>query len=246
MRVKLGLGIVLVAAIGVGAGLWLTFGTSPAESFTNTPLVALGSSAEAPAQLPARVSLPVPFTSQAPFGDWASAQHDCEEATLVMVDQYLRGDHSGGQIDPGTAQAAINRMTAWKKSVDLTDAQLGEMAQQHLGWGWQIFRATVLNIKQQLALGRPVIVGVRTHGLGNPNYPGYNDHHEQPAWSVSHYLVVAGYDAKTAILNDPGITRGHGYHISFDQLFYAIEDLDRAYPNLDQGLIFLVVAPVAG
>ena len=74
MGVKLGLGIVSVAAIGAAAGLWLAFGTSPAQTFTNTRLVALGSSAEPPAQLPAEVSLPVPFTSQAPFGDWASLQ----------------------------------------------------------------------------------------------------------------------------------------------------------------------------
>lgn len=234
-----------MAAVGVGAGLWLAFGAAPAESFTNTPLVPFGSPGESLAQLPAEVSLPVPYTSQAPLGNWAESQNDCEEATLVMVDRYLRGDHSGGQIDPETAQAAIQRMTPWKQALGLTDTQLGEMAQDHLGWGWQVFAATVSNIKQQLALGRPVIVGVRTHGLGNPEYPGYYFHHEDPKWSVAHYLVVAGYDAKSVILNDPGITKGHGYHISFDQLFYAIHDLDRAYPNLDQGLVFLVVAPVA-
>src|SRR5258708_7001895 len=132
MGVKLGLGIVSVAAIGVGAGLWLASSAPPAETFTNTPLVSFGSSTESPAQLPNEVSLPVPFTSQAPNGDWASSQHDCEEATLVMVDRYLRGDHSGGQIDPATAQAAINRMTPWKQAEDLTDAQLGEMAHVHL------------------------------------------------------------------------------------------------------------------
>lgn len=245
MRVKLGLGVVAVAAIGVGAGLWLAFSISPGASFTNTELVPLGAAAEPPASLPAYVSLPVPFTTQAPLGNWVSSQHDCEEATLVMVDRYLRGDHSGRAIDPETADAAIKRMTPWKPAEDLTDEQLGEMANDHLGWAWQIFPATVLNIKQQLALGRPVIVGVRTHGLGNADYPGYYAHYEEPAWSVSHYLVVAGYDAKTVILNDPGITRGHGYHITFDQLSYAISDLDRAYPNLNQGLIFLVVAPVA-
>jgi uncharacterized protein YvpB len=101
------------------------------------------------------------------------------------------------------------------------------------------------NIRRQLALGRPVIVGIRTHGLGNPNYPGFRDRYEEPGWSVSHYRVVTGYDAATMILNDPGINRGHGYHITFDQLFFAIKDLDRAYHNLDQGLIFLVVAPLA-
>src|SRR2546422_2049830 len=74
-----------------------------------------------------------------------------------------------------------------------------------------------LNMKQQLALGRPLIVGVRTHGLGNPNYPGYRDHYEQAAYSVSHYLVVIGYDqSDTYILNDPDrkstrLNSSHGY-----------------------------------
>jgi hypothetical protein len=63
---------------------------------------------------------------------------------------------------------------------------------------------------------------------------------------VSHYIVVVGYDqSDTVILNDPGLTRGHGYHIKFDQLFHAITDLDNAYPNLNQGLIILVLAPAA-
>ncbi len=244
MKLKLGLGILSVAAIGVGAGLWLAWLSPPPEPFTNLPLVPLGAASPRTA-LSDYVSLPVPYTTQAPLGDWAASQHDCEEATLVMVDAYLRGNHTGSTIDPHTALATISVMTPWKVAQDLTDVQLGEMAHDHLGWGWQVLQATVANIKQQLALGRPVIVGVRTHGLGNPDYPGYYLHHEDPAWSVSHYLVVSGYDAKTVILNDPGITTGHGYHVTFSQLFFAIEDLDRAYPDLDQGLVILVVAPVA-
>jgi hypothetical protein len=48
------------------------------------------------------------------------------------------------------------------------------------------------------------------------------------------------------ILNDPGISAGHGYHISFDQLFFAISDLDQAYPALNDGQKILVLAPIAG
>ena len=102
-------------------------------------------------------------------------------------------------------------------------------------------------MEQQLALGRPVIVGVRTHGLGNANYPGYRTHYEQPAWSVSHYLVAIGYRASGSfVLNDPGITRGQGYDITYDQLMHAIDDLDQAYPSLNSGRVFLVLAPAAG
>src|SRR6266550_6743473 len=200
-----------------------------------------------PASLPVAVSLPVPFTPQAPLGNWAAKQHTCEEASMVMVDRYLHGDHSGSLIDPQTADAAINQITAWKPAQDLTSLQIGQVAQKYMGWAYKILPSERLNMKQQLALGRPLIFGVRTHGLGNPNYPGYRDHYENPAYSVSHYLVVVGYDqSDTYILNDPGLTRGHGYHITYDQLMHAVDDLDQAYPDLNMGRIILVLAPESG
>jgi hypothetical protein len=164
-----------------------------------------------------------------------------------MVVDYLLGDRSGRPIDPLTADRAIRQITMWKPAVDLTPQQLGEVAQEHMGWTYTIQPAERQPMERQLALGRPLIVGVRTHGLGNPNYPGYFTHYEQPGWSVSHYLVVVGYDSSGKfIVNDPGITLGHGYHITFDQLMHAVDDLDRAYPSLDAGRVFLVVAPASG
>ncbi len=160
--------------------------------------------------------------------------------------QIPGGDHSGALIDPRTADAAINQVTAWKPAVDLTSRQVGEVAAKYLGWAYEVLPAEQLTMQQQLALGRPLIVGVRTHGLGNPEYPGYRSHYEQPGWSVSHYLVVVGYDQSGSfVLNDPGITRGHGYHITYNQLIHAIDDLDQAYPNLNSGRVFLVLAPAA-
>jgi Peptidase_C39 like family len=247
-------GLGLVAAVGIGAGIWFAFnGGGNQISYVTPDLVPIDNSAGAtpsdqpPVNLPAAVILPVPFTPQAPLGNWAARQHTCEEASLVMVDRYLHGDHSGGLIDAHTADAAINQVTAWKPAQDLTTEQVGQVAQKYMGWAYKVLPATRLNMKQQLALGRPLIVGVRTHGLGNPNYPGYSNHYEQPGYSVSHYLVVAGYDnSDTYILNDPGLTRGHGYHIAYSQLMHAIDDLDQAYPDLNAGEVFLVLAPFAG
>jgi hypothetical protein len=196
--------------------------------------------------LPQDVLLPVPFTPQAPLGNWADRQHTCEEASLLMVDRYLNGDHSGELINPRQADQGIEAITPWKPGVDLTSNQIGEMAQAHLGWRYRVLPATQPSMREQLSLGRPLIVGVRTHGLGNPNYPGYFTHFEQPEWSVSHYVVVVGYDRSgNFVLNDPGITLGHGARISFDQLMHAIDDLDAAYPNLNSGRIFLVLSPPA-
>ena len=247
---RLLIGGCLVAAVGAGAFAYFSRPGPPADSGYATPsVVALdptATPAESPATLPAAVLLPVPYTDQAPLGNWASKQHTCEEASLVMVDRYLHGDHSAGQIDPRTAEQEINRITPWKPAVDLTSVQVGELAKAHLGWAYQVQPADPLRMREQIALGRPLIIGVRTHGLGNAVYPGYRTHYEQPGWSVSHYIVVVGYDqAGNYVLNDPGITRGHGYHISYAQLLHAIDDLDRAYPNLNSGRVFVVLAPLA-
>ncbi len=243
-------GLGLVAAVGIGAGIYFAFfGTGQQISYVTPDLVPIDLNAAAPSDqppvnLPAAVSLPVPFTPQAPLGDWAARQHTCEEASLTMVDRYLKGDHSGALIDPQTANAEINQITQWKPAQDLTTEQVGQVAQKYMGWAYKVLDASRINMKNQLALGRPLIVGVRTHGLGNPNYPGYANHFEQPGYSVSHYLVVTGYDQSDSyILNDPGLTRGHGYHISYDQLMHAIDDLDQAYPSLNAGRVFLVLAP---
>src|ERR1700676_4386070 len=168
-----------ISALGVGAGLYLALRPTNRVAFFTPQTVALTTDAQASARgestqtLPANVLLPVPYTDQAPFGNWAARQHTCEEASLVMVDRYLAGDHSGSQIDAASADAAINRITPWKPAVDLTSEQVGEVATQHLGWSHQVLPASRLNMQEQLALGRPLIVGVRTHGLGNANYPGY-------------------------------------------------------------------------
>jgi hypothetical protein len=242
-------GLGLVATVGIAAGVYFAFfGAGPQITYVTPDLVPISLDAAAPdvvpVNLPAAVILPVPFTSQAPLNNWAERQHTCEEATLLMVDRYLRGDHSGGLIDPRTADAAINQITTWKPVVDLTSQQVGEVAQKNMGWAYKILPSDRLNMKQQLALGRPLMVGVRTHGLGNPNYPGYRTHYEQAGYSVSHFLAVVGYNQSDQyILNDPGLTKGHGYVISYDQLMHAIDDLDQAYPNLNSGRVFVVLAP---
>jgi hypothetical protein len=244
------LGLGLVATVGIGAGVYFAFfGAGPQITYVTPDLVPIDLSTTAPSEqppvtLPAAIFLPVPFTSQAPLNNWAARQHTCEEASLLMVERYLHGDHSGKLIDPGTADAGINQITTWKPAVDLTSQQVGEVAQKYMGFAYKLLPSDRLNMKQQLALGRPLIFGVRTHGLGNPNYPGYHSHFEQAGWSVSHYLVVVGYDAgDNFILNDPGLTRGQGYHITYDQLMHAVDDLDQAYPSLNSGRIFVVLAP---
>jgi len=242
-------GLGVVASLAVAAGVYFAFfGAGPQISYVTPDLVPISASGDTqaeqpPVNLPAAVILPVPFTSQAPLNNWADRQHTCEEASLVMVDRYLKGDHNA-TIDGRTADSAINQVTTWKPALDLTSQQVGEVAKRNWGYNYKMLPADRLNMKQQLALGRPLLMGVRTHGLGNPNYPGYHNHFEDPNWSVSHFLVVIGYDnTDHFVLNDPGLTRGASYHILYDQLMHAIDDHDQAYPALNSGRVFLVLAP---
>jgi len=202
-----------------------------------------------PSALPASFRLGVPFTTQAPLVDWAKHQESCEEATLAMVAAYWSGGRQD-TIEPHAADKTIADLVAWQiknwgTEDDLTDVRLGELAKGFYGYRYQVLPVSEEDIQRQLVAGHPVVVGVATHGLGNPNYPHYQDHKLQLPYDVSHFLAIVGYDAQGFILNDPGITLGHGYHVTYSQLLFAIDDLDSKYPKLNEGHVMLIIQPTA-
>lgn len=201
-----------------------------------------------PTTLPDHVLLQVPYTTQAPLGNWAQHQESCEEATLTMLSAYWEQD-SAVVIDPHVADASIAALVRWqiqnwRSEVDLNNHRMGELAKGYFGYGYKIVPNDPQVIREQLAAGRPLIAAVRTHGLGNPNYPGYSSTYEQTGWSVPHFVLLIGYDGGGVWLNDPGISQGRGYHITFAQLAHAIDDLDQHHPaTYNEGQVLLVVAP---
>jgi uncharacterized protein YvpB len=209
------------------------------------PLVTIGPGTEAtPVALPDHVLLQVPFTTQAPLNNWALHQESCEAANLTMLIAYWQHDTSV-VIDPHLADAQIKQIDGWKPQPDLNDTMMGELAQQHWGYAYRLLPNTQQAIAEQLAAGRPLLAEVRTHGLGNAHYPGYSSHFEQQGWSVPHFVLIIGYDGSGVWLNDPGISWGRGYHISYAQLAHAIDDLDQHHPNLALGQVLLLIAPEA-
>jgi hypothetical protein len=259
-----GLALTVVLALALGSGFGLLGRhylnqldvPAPLPGVTNLQPLPISAAtavdpatAPSPTPLPERILLQVPFTTQAPLGNWAQHQESCEEATLSMLAAYWQRDPSV-VIDPNAADATIASLVSWQvqhwgSEDDLTDARLGELAKQYYGYGYRIVPNTPEVVREQLAAGRPLIAGVRTHGLGNSNYPGYSNHFEQQGWSVSHFVLVIGYDADGVWLNDAGITKGRGYHISWAQLTHAIDDLDQNYPSLNEGQVLLVIGPEA-
>ena len=209
------------------------------------PIPTVGPGTEVtPIALPDHVLLQVPFTTQAPLNNWAQHQESCEAANLTMLYLYWTKDTSV-VIDSHAADSWIATIDSWKPGADLNDAQVGELAKQHWGFAYRLVPNDPNVIAQQLAAGRPLLAEVRTHGLGNAHYPGYSSHYEQSGWSVPHFVTIIGYDSTGVWLNDPGISWGRGYHITYAQLTHAIDDLDQHHPNLAQGQVLLLIAPEA-
>src|SRR5258708_8630237 len=119
-------GLGVVAGLGIAAGVYFAFfGVGEQISYVTPDLVPIDLNASAPADqppvnLPAAVILPVPFTPQAPLGNWAQRQHTCEAASGVMVNRYLQGDHSRAFVDLHTADQAINQISVSTPADDLT------------------------------------------------------------------------------------------------------------------------------
>jgi Peptidase_C39 like family len=252
-----GLAVVLAAALVLGAGSALVLRHYWKEREPAAPLagvtavhaqplpIEVGSGTmPTPAALPTHVLLQVPFTTQAPLNNWAQHQESCEAANLTMLVGYWHHDASV-VIDPHAADATIRQIDSWKPAPDLNDLMLGELAQQHFGYSYRLLPNDPQTIAEQLSAGRPLLAEVRTHGLGNPRYPGYSSHYEQTGWSVPHFVLIIGYDETGVWLNDPGISWGRGYHITYGQLAHAIDDLDQHHPALNEGQVLLLVAPDA-
>jgi hypothetical protein len=252
-----GITFAVVVALVLGSGLGMSArhylnvrqAIEPLPGVTQVhaqPIVAETSSVDAPipspVPMPDHILLQVPFTTQAPLNNWAQHQESCEAATLTMLLSYWRQDRSV-VIDARSADSAIAQIDAWKPQPDLTNTMLGDLAQLHFGYSYRIVPNDPKVIAEQLAAGRPLIAEVRTHGLGNTHYPGYTSHYEQTGWSVPHFVLIIGYDSTGVWLNDPGISWGRGYHISYNQLTHAIDDLDQHHPILSQGQVLLLIAP---
>ena len=248
-----GIAVTVALALVIGSGLggtarhYVTQGEAApmpgATAVQAVPFLPDVSQADpAPRSAPDSVLLEVPFTTQAPLSNWAQHQESCEAANLTMLVKYWQSDREV-VINSHVADGMIRQIDAWKPQPDLNITMLGEMVKLHYGYAYAIVPNDPQVIRKELAAGRPLIAEVTTHGLGNPNYPGYRSHFEQRGWSVPHFITIIGYDSVGVWLNDPGISKGRGYRITYEQLTHAIDDLNQSFPALNNGQTLLLAAP---
>lgn len=190
--------------------------------------------------LPATKNIDVPFTSQAPAGNWSEPwKNACEETSLYMVSSFYAGDI----IKQATVIKHIKEIVAAKNkefnvSADESLEKISELIKL-LGLPWQteiVINPSIDDIKQQLAKNQPIIAPVFGPALKNAvDGPDY------------HVMVITGYDDKKNefIVNDPAMKNGKGVRFDYSLFMNAIHDLNSVNYRAGQKAL-LFTKPVEG
>lgn len=242
----IGIAVVVLSAVF----LYRNNSSYPAPTPSSTPTVSNSKSPPLPpkpsaTQTPttnlATLSLKVPFTPQAPTGNWDQLHNEaCEEASAIMVAAYFSGD-TRTKIPATEVENKLTVLTNWEQTrfgyyLDTTTAETAEMIRSVYN-----LKATVVSnytekdIKDALNANKLVILPVNGRKIGNPYY-------KQPG-PIYHMLVVRGYTATQLITNDPGTKNGENYKYSFTTLKNASADWNHTTDTIDEsGSLMIVVS----
>lgn len=195
---------------------------------------------ESPSQstdIPSKISIKVPFTSQAPFANW-DAYHEeaCEEASLIMAKYYL----DGKKLTPEVAEQEIQSMVAFEIKnygfyEDTNTEDTVKLAKDFYRMNNLeiVYDFSENDIEKYLSQGHPIIIPADGQMLGNPYFSG-----DGPPY---HMLVLTGYNKNTIITNDPGTKRGEGYKYDLDILYNAIHDFTGNIDTIRQGRKAMII-----
>lgn len=189
----------------------------------------------------AEINLAVPFTVQAPVGDWGQPYQDaCEEASVLMVKEYYANGPS--VIDTNIAIKEILAMVALEDelfgyNIDTTVAETVLFAEKMYGLKAEILEnPTVAQLKARLDKGQPIIFPAAGRVLKNPYFT--------PPGPLYHMAVIRGYTKNNQfIVNDPGTKRGNAFLYSFDTIMNAIHDWNGEADILEGKKLVLILHP---
>ncbi len=169
--------------------------------------------------------LDVPYTMQAPDSQWGVQPWEdaCEEAATIMIDRYYRGLRTtllSKSLASNLILHTINlEQLLFGFNKDTNAEQMAAIINNYFPWEANVVRdPTVEMLKQEVDMGRPVIVPFWGKAVHNPYFrDGGPDYHT---------AVVKGYDQEKEefIVNDPGNGYGLDYRYSYATLMDAMHD----------------------
>lgn len=186
--------------------------------------------------IPNSYYLNVPFTSQAPTGNWSSPYNEaCEETILVMLAHYKAGTSFSATQAEEEIQALVQwELATYGKHEDTSVDETANTAQVYKGLNVHTSRTvTIKRLKQLISEGKPVLVPVHGAALGNPHYSGNG--------TLYHMVLLIGYDQDEFITNDPGTRYGGGYRYNVNTFYNAIHDLTDPESDIAQGEKAIVI-----
>ncbi len=202
---------------------------SPSISTESTPISTVTPKAtQAQSSTPAKLSLAVPFTVQAPGGAWIEPYKEgCEEAVIIMIEAYLRGNRAA-ELDGETVKARIDRAVVWQQTnfgghYDIALSRIAKLAEADFGLKTRLVEgATLADLKNEIQAGHPVIIPADGQALKNPYF--------QTPGPPYHVFVMIGYDDRQGeiITNENGTRRGAKFRYSYSRLAEAWADYDIA------------------
>lgn len=186
---------------------------------------------EPPVVIPNQVHHTVPFTAQAPFGEWSDPrqQDACEEATTLMAVKWARSETiASRELAKGELLKIADFQT--KSYGDNRDTSAQDTLSRIFKDYYQFNNVKLVpsitseqEIIRELAKGNLVITPMNGQALNNPGFtaPG----------PERHMVLVIGYDNTTEefITNDPGIRAGQDYRYPYTTFFRAIRDYETGY-----------------
>lgn len=168
----------------------------------------------------------VPFTSQAPSGDWSNPrfQDGCEEASALMAMAWVQGR----EVDISNAEAEILELSffAEKEHGEYRDQSIDDTARLIRDFykykNYEIKEGTIEDVISALQGNHLVIMPFNGQKLGNPFFT--------PPGPINHMALVHAYDETTGefVVNDPGTRNGRNYK-------YKKEIIDQAWREFPTG-----------
>lgn len=163
----------------------------------------------------------VPFTSQAPYGNWSDIIYEewCEEASMLMAVYWSMGHNLTSEI----VNNEIKKISEFEKGIfgvfhDTSINDTAKTMEKYFSFNKYTTREDIkkADMIQSLKNGHILLVPAYGRDLHNKNYT--------PPGPIPHMLVIIWYDSlkKEFITNDPGTKYGKSFRYNEDTLFNAI------------------------
>lgn len=174
------------------------------------------------------INLPVPHLWEIPDGVWTPPWSGaCEEASLIMVEQYYLGTKSLA-FDPATAKKLISPLfpietRLFGSNLDTDSARTIKLINDYTSFDAELKNnPTAEEIKNELRAGRPVISLHRGYDLRNPL------HRFRRGGSSYHMMAINGFDEdkKEFLVNDPELKNGLDFRYNYDIILASLHDFN--------------------